>query len=303
MSSGTGWLGFGEYLRKWTQRGSTGAAVPLDGGEDLRAFRESIDRFNASQSNTAMLDAIRAYNHQIVGEFDKISSIKGADLLDIGASPHGYAMEKCFELGVSRYVGIGLDIEAAQDMRGGGSQGQLRFMNAQDLAFADQTFDAVVSMSAFEHVANVPKALHEIHRVLKPSGKVMLSFEPLWTCPYGHHLHHFGEISDLVPPWAHLVWDREQMASYLKEKWPANAAISLHEAILWIYDSEAINRIGIRMMREYFESCPLRIEWIVAMMHGAADPLLLEVAKNLTGLTPDELHTKGFSILMCRDPD
>ena len=303
MSSGTGWPGIGQYLRKWTSRGSTGAPVPLDGGGELRAFRESIDKFNASQSNASMLDAIRAYNHQIVGEFDKIFPIKGADLLDIGASPHGYAMEKCFELGVSRYVGIGLDIEAAQDMRAGGSQGRLRLMNAQDLAFADRTFDAVVSMSTFEHIADVPKALHEIHRVLKPGGKVLLSFEPLWTCPYGHHLHHLGEISDLVPPWAHLVWDRKQMASYLEDKWPANAAISLEEAILWIYDGEAINRVGIRKMREYFESCPLRIEWIVPMMHGAANQLLLEVATNSTGLTPDELHTKGFSVLMCRDPD
>ena len=32
-------------------------------------------------------------------------------------------MEKCFERGVSRYVGIGLDIEAAEDRKVGGSQG------------------------------------------------------------------------------------------------------------------------------------------------------------------------------------
>jgi SAM-dependent methyltransferase len=303
MSSDSGWLGLGRYIRRWKIRGSAGELAPGKGAGELRAYVESIDQFNASQSNSAMLEEIRAYNHLIVGEFDKISPLDGTCLLDIGASPHGYAMEKCFERGVSRYVGIGLDIEATEELNVGGSQGQLRYMNAQDLEFADRTFDAVVSMSTFEHIADVPQALREIHRVLKPGGKVLLSFEPLWTCAYGHHLHHFGEISALVPPWAHLVWDREQMASFLESKWPGDAAISLHEAIQWIYDSDAINRVGIQKMREYFESCPLRIEWVVPMMHDAVDVALLDAARSMTGLESDALHTKGLSVLMHRDAD
>ncbi|MGO4222717.1 methyltransferase domain-containing protein [Lysobacter sp. TAF61] len=301
MSSGRRWLGLRQYLRKWTSRGSAGAINPLDGAGELRAFIDSIDLFNASQTNSAMLDEIRAYNHLVVGEFNKVRPLQGACLLDIGASPHGYAMEKCFELGVSRYVGVGLDIEADEDRKVGGTHGQLRYMNAQDLSFADCTFDAVVSMSTFEHIADVPQALREIHRVLKPGGKVLLSFEPLWTCAYGHHLHHFGEMSQLVPPWAHLVWDREQMMCYLEDKWPATAAIDLQEAIQWIYDSEAINRVGIQKMREHFEACPLSIEWVVPMMHGEVDPALLDLASGLTGLDSDELHTKGLSVLMYRD--
>ncbi|HEY5809922.1 MAG TPA: methyltransferase domain-containing protein [Povalibacter sp.] len=259
-----------------------------------------IDQFNASQPNAAMLNDIRAYNHLIVGEFDKIVRLKGTCLLDIGASPHGYAMEKCFERGVSRYVGIGLDIDAADDRKVGDSHGQLRYMNAQELDFADETFDAVVSMSTFEHIADVPKALSEIHRVLKPGGKVLLSFEPLWTCAYGHHLHHFGAISSLVPPWAHLVWDREQMVSYLGDKWPTDAPISLQDAIEWTYDSDAINRVSISKMREHFHACPMHVEWISPMKHDAGDLALLSEAQLVTGLTSEDLNTKGLSVLLSR---
>ena len=106
-------------------------------------------------------------------------------------------------------------------------------MNAQDLDFADRTFDAVMSMSTFEHIADVPKALSEIHRVLKPGGKVLLSFEPLWTCAYGHHLHHFGDISEPRAAMGAPGLGPRADGSYLEDKWPADAAISLEDAILW----------------------------------------------------------------------
>jgi SAM-dependent methyltransferase len=301
-----------EWMQKfpqWLQRVAGAIPVSVAGRQrteampEFKAYVKGIDRFNASQSNGELLDSIRGYNHQIIGEFNKIRPLAGMALLDIGASPHGYAMEKCFALGVHRYMGIGLDIDAAENVRFGDVEGSLRYMNAQDLTFADGSFDLVVSMSTFEHIADVPKALAEIHRVLRPGGAVLLSFEPLWTCAYGHHLHHFGPVSHLVPDWAHLLWDRQQMRAYLEGKWPDDAPLDLDRTIEWIYDNEVINRIGILQMREHFAQCPLRVEWILPMRHEGSDPAQLAQAVAATGLSEDDLRSKGLSVLMYKDID
>lgn len=267
---------------------------------DLPAFVGSIDRFNASQPNSSMLDDIRSYNHFIVGEFNKIASLHGGVILDIGASPHCYAMEKCFELGVSRYVGVGLDIETDESMAVDGAEGHLLYMNAENLSFIDQGFDFVVSMSTFEHIGNVAKALVEIDRVLKPGGKALVSFEPLWTCAYGHHLHHLGDVARVVPPWAHLVWGRERMRAHLASELPADAPHDADELLGLMFDDIFINRLGIDRMRDTFLQGPMHIEWMLPMMHERIDHPMLTTAQNVTGLSVDDLHTKGLSVLLSK---
>lgn len=294
------WL---DMAKRW-RSGFKKSEPALDASQkELNDYVQSIDRFNASQANSAMLDSIRAYNHLVVDAFNSIRPLAGGAVLDIGASPHGYAMEQCFKLQVARYAGIGLDIEAPENVRVANSEGQLVFMNAQDLAFEDHSFDLAMSMSTFEHIADVPKALSEIHRVLRPGGACLLSFEPLWTCAYGHHLHHFGELSNLVPAWAHLSWGRDQMRAELRDKWPQGGAIDLNQAVDWTYDSDAINRIGITQMRQHFHEGPMRVEWIVPMMHEVHEPDLLRAAQAVTGLSADDLNTKGLTVLMYKDAD
>ena len=56
----------------------------------LAAYRQSIDHHNASQPNRELLEAARAYNHQIVDDMDRISPLAGALMLDVWASPHGF---------------------------------------------------------------------------------------------------------------------------------------------------------------------------------------------------------------------
>lgn len=266
---------------------------------DFPAFVDSIASFNASQPNAGMLDDIRAYNHFIMSEFNRIGSLRGTTILDIGASPHCYAMEKCFELGVSRYVGIGLDIGPDESVLVGDGEGHLLHMNAEDLAFPDCSFDCVVSMSTFEHIGDVPRALGEIERVLKPEGRALISFEPLWSCAYGHHLHHLGEVARSVPPWAHLVWSRERMRAQLAaELAKGSTAHGVDELLSLMFDDTFINRMGIERMREAFRQGSMNIEWMVPMMHERIDDPILAEAERVTGLSADDLHTKGLSVLL-----
>jgi SAM-dependent methyltransferase len=45
-------------------------------------------------------------------------------------------------------------------------------LDAQEILFADETFDAVIANFMLYHVPNLPKALSEIRRVLKSGGKL-----------------------------------------------------------------------------------------------------------------------------------
>jgi SAM-dependent methyltransferase len=272
-----------------------GMVKPLD------EYRREIDRFNASQPNTELLDAIRNYNHVIVGELNKIAPVAGKTVLDVGASPHGYALEHALTLGVASYVGIGLDVEAPLVVSGPNGLGELRNADAESLPFDDRSFDVIVSMSTFEHVAHVDRVLTEMHRVLRPGGRVLVTFEPIWTCAYGHHLHHFGPVASCVPDWSHLIWTKDQMAAALAPVWPANdPTLTLDGAVSWVYDSHAINRIGIRQMRERFEHSPLKVDFFHSMPDVPRDPDRLAEVSRTVGLTADELMTKGLTVVLHR---
>lgn len=46
-------------------------------------------------------------------------------------------------------------------------------MDYTDLAFEDESFDAVYTMETLSHAPDLNQALHELHRVLKPGGKAV----------------------------------------------------------------------------------------------------------------------------------
>lgn len=56
------------------------------------------------------------------------------------------------------------------------------FYDGKTLPFPDHHFDAIFSSEVFEHIFNLPEILKELHRVLKPGGKILV------TCPFA-----FGE--------------------------------------------------------------------------------------------------------------
>ena len=127
------------------------AAGPKASALTLSAYRESIDRFNASQPNKELLDGIRAYNHKIVDNLNATHPLRGTLLLDVGASPHGYALERALEGGVTLYVGVGLDVSRPEYVVSDrGSVGMLLRTDATSLQFPTGMFDLVLSISTLE---------------------------------------------------------------------------------------------------------------------------------------------------------
>jgi ubiquinone/menaquinone biosynthesis C-methylase UbiE len=54
-------------------------------------------------------------------------------------------------------------------------------IDAQSIPYGDETFDAVVANHMLYHVPDRPKAIAEVHRVLKPGGRLIAT-----TIGYGH---------------------------------------------------------------------------------------------------------------------
>jgi SAM-dependent methyltransferase len=296
MNAVRGWHGlvrqFVAQCRRVTRRGPDPA---------LAAWTRQINGYNQRQPNGALLDAIRAYNHQVVAELARITPLAGKRLLDVGASPHGYALEAALQHRARSYLGIGLDVAAPLTVTAGHGTGQLLPMDATALDLPDGCMDLVLSISAFEHISDVARALAEIARVLVPgTGKALITFEPVWTCSYGHHLHHFGSVADLVPPWAHLRYSRSDLTAMLSPTWPADAPITLVDAMEWVYAGPALNRVGLGQMRDHIAHAPLRTVWLLPLPDHDRPAADLAAAVRGTGLPAEELLTKGLSVLMAR---
>lgn len=68
-----------------------------------------------------------------------------------------------------------------------------RTVDAQTLPFEDETFDAVLANHMLYHVPDIPRALAEIRRVLRPAGR-------LYAATNGDG--HMAELNELVAPFA-----------------------------------------------------------------------------------------------------
>jgi SAM-dependent methyltransferase len=104
-----------------------------------------------------------------------------SSVLEIGCGSGVYALHLARTVGCSV---TGVDINALgirnanQLALDGGMGGQVRFEVcdvSQPLPFADETFDAVFANDVLCHIPGRPSLICEMHRVLKPGGRMLFS--------------------------------------------------------------------------------------------------------------------------------
>lgn len=126
----------------------------------------------------------------------------GEDVLDIGSGPGLLACEMAADVGVGGSVhGIDpsdsmLAIARRCEPAPGSAPITLTAGVACTLPFCDDSFDAAAATQVYEYVADMPAALGEAHRVLRPGGRLLI----------------------LDTDWDSIVWhssDRERMQRVL----------------------------------------------------------------------------------------
>ena len=113
------------------------------------------------------------------GEFLRMLDPKpGERVLDVGSGPGFLAAAIADAVGSGGAV-FGVDISepllaVARAHCAQRSWVEFRRADATRLPFSDQDFDAVISTQVLEYVREVDAALAEIHRVLRPKGRVVI---------------------------------------------------------------------------------------------------------------------------------
>ncbi len=104
----------------------------------------------------------------------------GENVLDVGSGPGLLACEMAAEVGAVGSVD-GIDpsesmLELARRREPPEGAAEIRFFagDACALPFRDETFDAAVSTQVYEYVQDVPAALGEAFRVLRPGGRLLV---------------------------------------------------------------------------------------------------------------------------------
>jgi SAM-dependent methyltransferase len=133
----------------------------------------SLEFFEFYDGQRESIESI-PYSHAL----HEYREFKGKKVLDVGCG-NGYVLANYASEGAEVF---GIDItEAGIDLcrkrfEYRGLSGNFRVADAQELPFTDNTFDCVCSMGVLHHVPDTQKALDEIHRVLKPGGRLILMF-------------------------------------------------------------------------------------------------------------------------------
>lgn len=109
---------------------------------------------------------------------DMLSPKPGERIIDIGVGPGLLAHDLARLVGDTGHV-VGLDmapamITMARTRLAALPQAECIEGDATALAFPEASFDAAVSTQVYEYVADMPKALSELKRVLRPGGRVLI---------------------------------------------------------------------------------------------------------------------------------
>jgi len=86
-------------------------------------------------------------------------------------------------------------------------------MSAESMALPDEGFDIAVSGAVFEHIADVPRAVAELARVVRRGGYVHVHIHLFSALSGGHHPDYLNP--GRVPPWDHLRERKHVVPYYL----------------------------------------------------------------------------------------
>jgi len=161
------------------------------------------------------------------------TELAGKVLLDLGCFTGGRitAWTERYKL----KLGLGLDINpvfkiASEEFAASRGISNIQFTTAfgENLPYADNSIDYIISTDVFEHVKNVEMVMNECYRVLKKGGKLCTVF-PQYLQPFEAHLgmvtkipalHWFFSGKTISEAYMDIIKEREGSHWYAPENFP-----------------------------------------------------------------------------------
>jgi ubiquinone/menaquinone biosynthesis C-methylase UbiE len=150
---------------------------------------ENPERFDPRDGGGSLIDSEHRARYHFATQV-----VAGKEVLD-AACGVGYGIEILARAGARAVTGVDLDPKAIAEAkeRYGNHAADLVAADLEELPFADQSFDVLISFETIEHVQGPRKALAELRRVLRPDGLLVIS-SPNPDAYLGgneHHVHEF----------------------------------------------------------------------------------------------------------------
>ena len=151
--------------------------------ERVRAFWQEHpcgSKFSDAEIGTReFFDRVEAHRYEkewhipVAAQF---ASTRGLKVLEIGCGVGTDGLQ--FARGGATYTGVDLTEAAVglarNNFASAGIAGEFRMSDAENLDFADESFDVVYSHGVLHHTPDIEAAVREIHRVLKPGGRAIV---------------------------------------------------------------------------------------------------------------------------------
>jgi arsenite methyltransferase len=143
---------------------------------------------------------------------DALSAQPGERILDVGCGP-GFYVSSLLDIVGSTGMVIGIDISAdmlaiATKRSEGHDNVSFHQTSATSLPVGDASFDAALSIQVLEFVEDVDAALAELHRALRPGGRLVV-WDVDWST-VSWHSDHPDRMSHVL-----RVWDNHLSHPYL----------------------------------------------------------------------------------------
>jgi SAM-dependent methyltransferase len=156
-----------------------------------------------------------------------------------------------------------------------------RFVQMPDgrIPCPDASFDAALSTDTFEHVMDLDRAFGEIFRVLRPGGRLLTSFGPLFYSPFGYHLYWACAV-----PYAHLLFGLPAILTLRNERAPvATQATNWQQMGLNGYRFDDYKAAAIRagFELEVFEAVPVKQMRMLTLVPLLRDLFIFGVSATL----------------------
>ena len=219
--------------------------LPFGSAPDIRSDEVEQERFGGQLDRSELFD----------DGFRIPLELEGRVVLEVGAG-FGALQLELLRRGAAKAIALDVDAHLLERVRvrtGGDPRVELVHAPIERCPLADESVDVVVSDATFEHLTDVPAALREIRRILRPGGFLFTRWGPTWFHFNGPHL-----ITYVHVPWVHLLFSnrtiRAVLERYRRERRYTQASIEAR-----IDDLERMNRLSVRGFKAAFEGSGLEV--------------------------------------------